>query len=164
MKSKSIFIIISLVGILFSFGCASKDWTRDQVKIAQQKAINKYQQQNSKLGEKYDQLLAKNKELYGLLNKLFTENKNLYANCKTLKLRLNKLEKSITKTQTKTRKDVIAFVRKNDMKVYKYVTVEQQKHIDKLNAEMKKVEKANKEAEKLREVIEKILKAYKNAK
>jgi len=164
MKSKSIFITISLVGILLSFGCASKEWTREQVKTAQEKAIKKYKQQNMDLGAKYEQLLMKNKELYELLNKLFTENKNLYANCKTLKLRLNKLEKSITRTQTKTRKDVIAFVRKNDMKVYKYVTVEQQKHIDKLKAEMKKVEKANKEAEKLREVIGKILKAYRNAK
>jgi chromosome segregation ATPase len=164
MKNKFTFIIISMVGLSLSFGCASKDWTKGQVKIAQEKAIKKYQKQNTELGKKYDQLLTKNKDLYELLNKLFTENKNLYANCKTLKLRLNTLEKSITKTQTKVQKDVIAFVRKNDMKVYKHVTIEQQKHISKLKAEMKKVESANQEAKKLREVIEKILKAYKNAK
>ena len=142
----------------------AKNGLENKSKLHKKKLSKNINRQNAELGAKYEQLLTKNKELYELLDKLSTENKNLHANCKTLKARLNKLEKSISNTKAKVQKDVIAFVRKNDMKVYKHVTVEQQKHINKLNLEMKKVEKANKEAEKLREVIEKISRAYKNAK
>ncbi len=164
MKSKLSFFIVSLTALSLGSGCVSKSWTQEQLKIASKKAEKNFQQQNAELNGKYNNLLAKNRELYKLLNKLFNENKNLYANCKTLKQRLNRLEKSINTTQTKVRKDVIAFVRKNDMKVYKYVTAEQQKYISGLKIEMEKVKKANKEAKKLREVIERILKAYKKAK
>jgi predicted nuclease with TOPRIM domain len=164
MTVKLILIMLTL-GLMLGFvGCATKGWTEDQLKLANAKANNDFQTQNGKLLKNVDDLNKENAKLYKLLRSLSRENSSLHKNLSILNDKLIKLENLIVVTENKTLREIKSFSKQNDRKLYKYITAQQQKYIDDLRKEMEKVSQADDNAKKLREVIQKILKAYDTAK
>jgi septal ring factor EnvC (AmiA/AmiB activator) len=160
MKVKLILNVFTLLTMMGLAGCATKGWTEEQLKSAKTKAQNDFRIQNEKLVKQLDSLNRENKGLYTLLRSLSKENSSLHKNLSTLNDKLTKLENLIAATENKTLKDVKNFSKENDRKLYKYITVEQQKHIDELKKEMEKVSMADKNTNKLKTIIQKILDTY----
>jgi len=160
VKNKLISNVVALLVIAGLTGCATKGWTEKELKDAKVEAQNDFRSQNKKLVKQIDDLNKENKELYTLLRSLSKENSSLHKNVTTLNDNLIKLENFIITTEKKTLKDVKNFSKENDRKLYKYITVEQQKYINELKKEMEKVSIADKNTTKLKKIIEKILNTY----
>ena len=160
MKVKLILNVFTLLTMMGLAGCATKGWTEAQLQSAKNKAQNDFRIQNEKLVKQIDELNRENKGLYTLLRSLSKENSSLHKNLSTLNDKLTRLENLIVATENKTLKDVKNFSKENDRKLYKYITVEQQKHIYELKKEMEKVSMADKNTNKLKIIIQKILDTY----
>lgn len=160
MSYKMGVVVCSLLAVVLTSGCATQSWTEEQMKASTEKARKDFKIQNEKLMQKVAMLKTENTALYKLLNGLQDENTRLHKNVDTLNEKLIKLESSIASTEAKTLKNAKSYSKENDKKIYNFITAQQKKHIDDLTLEMEKVAKADNNAQKLREIIQKILKAY----
>lgn len=158
-------LFIGCIGVcVIAAGCASKEWTEGQIAIAKNQAEEKFKKQNSSVNGELDLLLKENREYAKLLKELAVESKNLNENIKTLKQKLDYLDKTIASTKASTLKKMYSHIDSGDAEIYNKITAEQQEKIDKLRYEMDKVAAAERETKKLRAVVEKILKAYDSVK
>ena len=154
-------ILMASAGIcVMAAGCATKEWTEEQIGTARTQAEEKFKNQNSSVNGELSVLLKENQEYSQLLKELASESKRLHERLDSLKQKLELLEKTIASIKESVLKKMYSHINSGDMEVYNKITSEQQEKIDKLRYEMDKVAAAERETVKLKEVVDKVIEAY----
>ncbi len=153
-------ILLSIMMISGS-GCATQSWTEQRINEEKEKISKQLEEKHLELYENYRGETERNRKLIDLMKDIAKTAEEFKSQLENAKKDQAELAKTIKETEKQTVDSLEKFLRDGDAEVYQKVITVQQKLAEQLREEMKVVERAEKQARDLDDVIKKILEAYK---